>query len=109
MLQYSLNIDGQVLQGKVGEVLQQGEISLLISSFTAETGEEFTLVKNARYSTIEDLRNTLTIAEVGKGTGIISLAIKGADKTENVKILNSVIQNYVDQNTERKKKSLITP
>ncbi|MEX6209553.1 Wzz/FepE/Etk N-terminal domain-containing protein [Providencia huaxiensis] len=101
--QYSLNIDGQVLQGKVGEVLQQGEISLLISSFTAETGEEFTLVKNARYSTIEDLRNTLTIAEVGKGTGIISLAIKGADKTENVKILNSVIQNYVDQNTERKR------
>ncbi|MBX6949376.1 polysaccharide biosynthesis tyrosine autokinase [Providencia rettgeri] len=101
--QYSLNIDGQVLQGKVGEVLQQGEISLLISSFTAKTGEKFTLVKNARYSTIEDLRNTLTIAEVGKGTGIISLAIKGADKTENVKTLNSVIQNYVDQNTERKK------
>lgn len=100
---YSLNVDGQVLQGKVGEVLKQGEINLLISSFAAETGEEFSLVKNARYSTIEDLRNTLTIAEVGKGTGIISLAIKGADKVENVKILNSIIQNYVDQNTERKK------
>ncbi|WP_404461733.1 polysaccharide biosynthesis tyrosine autokinase [Providencia rettgeri] len=100
---YSLNVDGQVLQGKVGEVLKQGEINLLISSFAAETGEEFSLVKNARYSTIEDLRNTLTITEVGKGTGIISLAIKGADKVENVKILNSVIQNYVDQNTERKK------
>ncbi|MEX9870573.1 polysaccharide biosynthesis tyrosine autokinase [Providencia huaxiensis] len=100
---YSLNVDGQVLQGKVGEVLKQGEINLLISSFAAETGEEFSLIKNARYSTIEDLRNTLTIAEVGKGTGIISLAIKGADQAENVKILNSVIQNYVDQNTERKK------
>ncbi|MEQ5113323.1 polysaccharide biosynthesis tyrosine autokinase [Providencia vermicola] len=100
---YSLNVDGQVLQGKVGEVLKQGEINLLISSFAAETGEEFSLVKNARYSTIEDLRNTLTIAEVGKGTGIISLAIKGADQVENVEILNSIIQNYVDQNTERKK------
>ncbi|WP_272663450.1 Wzz/FepE/Etk N-terminal domain-containing protein [Providencia sp. PROV097] len=100
---YSLNVDGQVLQGKVGEVLKQGEINLLISSFAAETGEEFSLIKNARYSTIEDLRNTLTIAEVGKGTGIISLAIKGTNKTENVNILNSVIQNYVDQNTERKK------
>ncbi|WP_272663421.1 polysaccharide biosynthesis tyrosine autokinase [Providencia sp. PROV134] len=100
---YSLNVDGQVLQGKVGEVLKQGEINLLVSSFAAETGEEFSLIKNARYSTIEDLRNTLTIAEVGKGTGIISLAIKGANKTENVNILNSVIQNYVDQNTERKK------
>ncbi|MBN4866495.1 MULTISPECIES: polysaccharide biosynthesis tyrosine autokinase [Providencia] len=100
---YSLNVDGQVLQGKVGEVLKQDEINLLISSFAAETGEEFSLVKNARYSTIEDLRNTLTIAEVGKGTGIISLAIKGADQVENVEILNSIIQNYVDQNTERKK------
>lgn len=100
---YSLNIDEQVFEAKVGEVFKQGEINLLISSFTAKAGEEFTLVKNARYSTIEDLRNTLTIAEVGKGTGIISMAIKGADKAENVKILNSIIQNYVDQNTERKK------
>ncbi|WP_272673694.1 polysaccharide biosynthesis tyrosine autokinase [Providencia sp. PROV169] len=100
---YSLNVGGQVLQGKVGAVLKQGEINLLISSFAAKIGAEFSLVKNARYSTIEDLRNTLAIAEVGKGTGIISLAIKGADQIENVNILNSVIQNYVDQNTEHKK------
>nr|ELR5057332.1 polysaccharide biosynthesis tyrosine autokinase [Providencia rettgeri]ELR5086928.1 polysaccharide biosynthesis tyrosine autokinase [Providencia rettgeri] len=100
---YSLNIEGQVLEGTVGILLKQDDISLLVSSLIAEVGQEFTLVKNARYSTIENLRNTLTIAEVGKGTGIINMAIKGADKTENVQILNSIIQNYVDQNTERKK------
>ncbi|MER5058021.1 polysaccharide biosynthesis tyrosine autokinase [Providencia stuartii] len=100
---YSLNIEGQVLEGTVGILLKQDDISLLISSLVAEVGQEFTLVKNARYSTIENLRNTLTIAEVGKGTGIINMAIKGADKTENVQILNSIIQNYVDQNIERKK------
>ncbi|MEZ2758761.1 polysaccharide biosynthesis tyrosine autokinase [Providencia vermicola] len=100
---YSLNIDGQIFDGHVGEVLKQGEINLLVANSSAKAGDEFTLVKNARYSAIEDLRNTLTIAEVGKGTGIISLAIKGEDKAENVKILNSIIQNYVDQNTERKK------
>lgn len=100
---YSLNIEGQVLEGTVGILLKQDDISLLVSSLVAEVGQEFTLVKNARYSTIENLRNTLTIAEVGKGTGIINMAIKGADKTENVEILNSIIQNYVDQNTERKK------
>ncbi|EMJ7519611.1 polysaccharide biosynthesis tyrosine autokinase [Providencia rettgeri] len=100
---YSLNIEGQVLEGTVGILLKQDDISLLLSSLVAEVGQEFTLVKNARYSTIENLRNTLTIAEVGKGTGIINMAIKGADKTENVQILNSIIQNYVDQNTERKK------
>ncbi|WP_350914312.1 polysaccharide biosynthesis tyrosine autokinase [Providencia huaxiensis] len=100
---YSLNIEGQVLEGTVGILLKQDDISLLVSSLVAEVGQEFTLVKNTRYSTIENLRNTLTIAEVGKGTGIINMAIKGADKTENVQILNSIIQNYVDQNTERKK------
>ncbi|MEY0116784.1 polysaccharide biosynthesis tyrosine autokinase [Providencia rettgeri] len=98
---YSLNIEGQVLEGTVGILLKQDDISLLVSSLVAEVGQEFTLVKNARYSTIENLRNTLTIAE--KGNGIINMAIKGADKTENVQILNSIIQNYVDQNTERKK------
>ncbi|WP_272517024.1 polysaccharide biosynthesis tyrosine autokinase [Providencia sp. PROV194] len=100
---YALHIDNQTFEGKVGELLKQDEISLLVSSINAEVGQEFTLSKNARYSTIENLRNTLTIAEVGKGTGIINMAIKGADKTENVQILNSIIQNYVDQNTERKK------
>ncbi|MGS8343812.1 polysaccharide biosynthesis tyrosine autokinase [Escherichia coli] len=100
---YALHIDNQTFEGKVGELLKQDEISLLVSSINSEVGQEFTLSKDARYSTIENLRNTLTIAEVGKGTGIISLAIKGADKTENVQILNSIIQNYVDQNTERKK------
>ncbi|EMN4130003.1 polysaccharide biosynthesis tyrosine autokinase [Providencia stuartii] len=100
---YALHIDNQTFEGKVGELLKQDEISLLVSSINAEVGQEFTLIKNARYSAIENLRNTLTIAEVGKGTGIINLAIKGTDKAENVQILNSIIQNYVDQNTERKK------
>ncbi|WP_272572132.1 MULTISPECIES: polysaccharide biosynthesis tyrosine autokinase, partial [unclassified Providencia] len=100
---YALHIDNQTFEGKVGELLKQDEISLLVSSINAEVGQEFTLIKNARYSTIENLRKTLAIAEVGKGTGIISMEIKGADKAENVQILNSIIQNYVDQNTERKK------
>ncbi len=100
---YSLNIDGQVFDGKVGEVFKQGEINLLISSFNAKAGEEFTLVKTARYSTIEDLNKSLSISEVGKGTGIINIEIKGKNKNKNVEVLNSIIQNYVDQNTERKK------
>ncbi|EMN4130644.1 MULTISPECIES: polysaccharide biosynthesis tyrosine autokinase [Providencia] len=100
---YALHIDNQTVEGKVGELLKQDDISLLISSINAEVGQEFTLSKDARYSTIENLRKTLAIAEVGKGTGIISMEIKGTDKVENVQILNNIIQNYVDQNTERKK------
>lgn len=101
--QFSLKLEDIVLKGKIGELVQHNDISLLISSIEAETGEEFTLTKNGRYSTIDELRNTLNLSEVGKGTGIISLTIKGADKTENVRILDSIIQNYVAQNTDRKK------
>ncbi|EPR5449794.1 polysaccharide biosynthesis tyrosine autokinase [Yersinia enterocolitica] len=101
--QYSLSIDGKLFDGEVGKLLSLDGISLLVSSITAEAGQEFTIVKNVSYSTIENLRKILTIEEVGKATGIINMDIKGPDKAENVKILNSIIQNYVDQNTERKK------
>ncbi|MBN6362364.1 polysaccharide biosynthesis tyrosine autokinase [Providencia huaxiensis] len=100
---YSLSIDGKLFDGEVGKLLSLDGISLLVSSITAEAGQEFTIVKNSSYSTIENLRKILTIEEVGKATGIINMDIKGPDKAENVKILNSIIQNYVDQNTERKK------
>ncbi|EPQ7201673.1 TPA: polysaccharide biosynthesis tyrosine autokinase [Providencia stuartii] len=100
---YALHIDNQTVEGTVGELLKQDEISLLISSIHAEVGQEFILSKNSRYSTIESLRSTLNIAEVGKNTGIISMEIKGTNKSKNIQILDSVIQNYVDQNTERKK------
>lgn len=100
---YSLNINKLHIEGNINELLTQDNINLFVSSINAEVGQQFELVKNSSYSTIESLRNTLTIAEVGKGTGIISMDIKGPDKAENVKILNSIIQNYIDQNTERKK------
>ncbi|MEX9818297.1 polysaccharide biosynthesis tyrosine autokinase [Providencia rettgeri] len=100
---YALHIDNQTFEGRVGELLKQDEISLLVSSINAEAGQEFTLAKNARYSTIENLRSTLNIVEVGKNTGIISMEIKGIDKAKNIQILDNIIQNYVDQNTERKK------
>lgn len=100
---YSLNVDGLILKGTVGEVLKKGELCLLVSSFQAKKGEEFSLVKKSHYLTIENLRNNLTITEAGKDSGIIRLAIKGLDKDENVKVLNSIIQNYIAQDIERKK------
>ncbi|HCT1400353.1 TPA: tyrosine protein kinase, partial [Morganella morganii] len=92
---YSLNINKLHIEGNINELLTQDNINLFVSSINAEVGQQFELVKNSSYSTIESLRNTLTIAEVGKGTGIISMDIKGPDKAENVKILNSIIQNYI--------------
>lgn len=100
---YTLSIADLELKGEIGRLLNQQGVTLLIDAIDAQVGDSFTLVKNSRYGSIENLRQLLTINEVGKGTGIINLMIKGADKANNVEILNNIIHNYVAQNTERKK------
>ncbi|WP_419210283.1 polysaccharide biosynthesis tyrosine autokinase [Providencia manganoxydans] len=100
---YSLTINNQILNGKVNTPLQYDGIYLEVSSISAKPGLEFNLIKENRYPAIERLRDILTITEIGKGTGILSLEIRGANKQKNIKILDSIIQNYISQNTERKK------
>lgn len=50
---------------------------------------------------IDNLKRNLTVAEVGKLTGIIRLTFQGTNK-ENIKvILNTILQKYSVQNIER--------
>lgn len=103
--QYTLAIAGETYHGKIGFPIEQQGIRLLVNSFMAETGDKLTLIKNDRFSTIENLRSRISVNELGKSTGIINLSIKGLNKQENTKILDSIIQNYIDQNIEHKKKA----
>lgn len=101
--QYTLNLAGQTYHGQIGTPLEQGEIQLLIDSSTAQGGEKLTLIKNDRYSAIENLRRRLSMNEASKGSGIINLTIKGENQRENIEILDNVIQNYINQNREHRK------
>lgn len=44
----------------------------------------------------------LTVADKGKDTGILALSLTGDDSVQIRKILNSIINNYLQQNVERK-------
>lgn len=103
--QYTLNLAGQTYHGQIGIPLKQGDIQLLIDSSTVQGGKELTLIKNDRYSAIENLRRRLSMNEASKGSGIINLTIKGTDQRENIEILDSVIQNYINQNREHRKQA----
>ena len=103
--QYTLDLAGQTYHGQIGNPLEQGEIQLLIDSFTAQSGDKLTLIKNDRYSAIENLRRRLSMNEASKGSGVINLTIKGTNQRENIEILDSVIQNYINQNREHRKQA----
>nr|AFV53204.1 Wzc [Providencia alcalifaciens] len=101
--QYTLAFADQIYHGQIGTTLKQGEIHLLIDSFTAQGGEKLSLIKNDRYSAIENLRRRLSMNEASKSSGIINLTIKGTNQRENIEILDNVIQNYISQNKEYRK------
>lgn len=101
--QYTLNLADQTYHGQIGIPLEQGEIHLLIDSCTAQGGEKLSLIKNDRYSAIENLRRRLSMNEASKSSGIINLTIKGTNQRENIEILDNIIQNYISQNKEHRK------
>lgn len=60
------------------------------------------MTKKNELSAINDVLNNLTVADKGKDTGILDLTLTGEDPILINKILNSISQNYLEQNVERK-------
>jgi len=105
---YSLQSpDGENLtEGKVGETLVWGEAEnagkIAVHSLEAEPGAHFTLVRQSRQEVIEKLQEELKITEKGKQSGVIAVLLQGSDPEQIAQILQSIGDNYVRQNVERK-------
>lgn len=105
---YSLHsLDGSKLaDGKVGETITWGEGSnagrVVVHLLEALPGAHFTLVRQSRQAVVERLQGQLNIAEKGKQSGVISVTLQGSDADQITQILQSVGNNYVRQNVERK-------
>jgi tyrosine-protein kinase Etk/Wzc len=87
--------------GIVGELLQRPEITILVDSMNARPGISFTINYQSQYLAINDLLKKLVVADEGKDTGMLTLTLTGEDPVKISEILNSIIQNYLDQNIER--------
>lgn len=95
--------DGQRLRGVVGETLSRDSIgfAINIAQINAPVGRRFTIVHISERKAIEALRENLSISERGRGSGILEARYTGQDSAMNVRILNSVLQSYVQQNVSR--------
>lgn len=88
--------------GKVGQVESNNGITLLVSDIAAESGTVFRIKKLNPVTALADLLDNFTVADKGKDTGVLGLSLEGEDPILTAKILNSISQNYLQQNVERK-------
>ncbi|WP_139406212.1 polysaccharide biosynthesis tyrosine autokinase [Aeromonas veronii] len=99
---FTLEVEGRVLEGQVGKLLEKEDVTLLLSDVAADEGQVFTLVKQPVLDVIAELQRDLQVSEKGKNTGIISLALEGDDKGRIRAVLDNISQNYLQQNVVRK-------
>ncbi|HCT9095966.1 MULTISPECIES: tyrosine-protein kinase Wzc [Serratia] len=100
---YILSYDGEeLLNGKAGQLASKGGVTLLVSDFNAIPGTEFTLTKQPLLNTINSLLGNLSVVDKGKDSGVLNLSYTGEDPKLVRKTLDSISNNYLLQNVERK-------
>ncbi|MBV4457586.1 polysaccharide biosynthesis tyrosine autokinase [Pseudomonas sp. COR58] len=93
--------DNLLAEGVAGSAFDQDGVAGLIGRLQANPGTRFEVVRNPRIVTIQSYQDALDIAEQGKESGIIRLALASSDAPEAVRILNKISSLYVQQNVQR--------
>ncbi|OJT45665.1 tyrosine-protein kinase Wzc [Serratia plymuthica] len=100
---FVLNIDGdEYLKGKIGELVKQKGVTMLVSEIAAEPGTIFKISQRSDLMTINSVLSALTVEDKGKDTGVLALTLLGEDPDLVGKTLDSISKNYLLQNVERK-------
>lgn len=101
--QYLLTSDnGFSAKGQIGQTLSKDGVSIKVDGIKAQVGDTFTVTKYSTLGMINQLQGSLTVAENGKDTGVLSLSYTGEDKDRIRAILDSITRNYLEQNVQRK-------
>lgn len=100
---YTVSKDGdELFKGKVGQFEQHGDVTMLVSDIKADEGTSFTVTKLSDLQAIKLVSSNLTVADMGKDTGVLGLTYNGEDPEQISLVLNQIINNYLYQNVERK-------
>ncbi|AMG98462.1 MULTISPECIES: polysaccharide biosynthesis tyrosine autokinase [Serratia] len=87
--------------GETGKVLDKNGITLLVEKINALPGTEFVIKYHTNLEAISDLQDIFSVTDQGKNTGMLNLTISGDNPVLISKILNSITQNYLEQNIAR--------
>lgn len=97
---------GEVLHGRLGQGVDSSanpyRVGIFVRSALAQPGQKFKLVRHHELSAVQGLLNKMSVAEVGKKTGIIGLSFEDYDPEQAARILNEIANCYVQQDVEQK-------
>jgi len=95
-----------VAHGKVGEPLtittRKGTVQMQVSQLVGNPGAVYIVRHIPRGAAIASLQTRLMIAERGKQSGVIGVALEDNSPVAAAAILNAIAQEYVEQNVHRK-------
>ena len=98
--------DDAKAEGVVGSPLTiattSGSVTIQIEQLQGRPGARFVVTRLPRTAAIADLQPRLLIAERGKQSGVIGVALEGTSPAMTAAILNEIGAAYVDQNVRRK-------
>jgi tyrosine-protein kinase Etk/Wzc len=98
---YTLTKGTTRLEGKVGQPLQDGGLTLEISALNAPAGSRFTLSRLTEQEAIQELKKNMTIGASKGDSGMIDLTMKGVSPVAIAQTLNIIAENYLQQNVAR--------
>ncbi|RJT25981.1 polysaccharide biosynthesis tyrosine autokinase [Buttiauxella izardii] len=100
--QYEVSIDGSILQGQTGVLLDKDNINLLVSEIVAPVGTTFVVTKLDKLTAINNLLENFSVTDLSKDSGMLQLTFKGESAKQATQILNRISNNYLQQNVGRK-------
>ncbi|ADU69893.1 tyrosine-protein kinase Wzc [Pantoea sp. At-9b] len=100
---YTVTSNGdELFKGRVGQLEQHGEVTMLVSGIEADTGTSFDVTKLSDLQAIKAVLANLTVADKGKDTGVLGLEYQDEDQDQASRVLNQIVNNYLLQNVDRK-------
>ena len=95
--------DGRSVSGHVGEQLTMEDVgfSITIGAVEAATGRVFAIQQLDDIRAVNSLRESLTVSERGRGSGILEVRLNDASRPQAARALNAIIQAYTRQNVSR--------
>lgn len=100
--------DEVFLEGEVGKLAvkqpegYQQPVRIFVTYLRSRPDTFFSLVRRSRGEALRLLKESLSISEIGKGTGILELTVESDDRKQAVRIVNEIANIYLQQNVEQK-------
>lgn len=90
-----------LVEGHLGKTTDQNGINIRVETLLANPGTIFNVIRYPRLTTILNYQQALDVAERGKESGMIGVALESTEPAIAIQTLNEIARLYVQQNIER--------